>query len=464
MFFVTDDLPEFLKSGERVRLFSVVSEGSRERRAASAFLSGLIAIPDLSREVLATVGVRVGPRTSIEAYTEVVFSNEKQQTKDRPDGLLIVSTGRQTWSALIEAKIGNVVLDEDQIKRYAELARDQSIDAVITVTNQFVARPDHHPVKLTKALANRVKLFHWSWTFIQTQAYLLDLDGEISDPSHALLLHEFVRFLTHPSTGVARFDAMNREWRDVVRTVQTGGVLPKSSEAIENTIGSWHQETRDLCLLMSRIVGRAVHLKLSRAHRETPTERAREDCQQLAEHKTLSCTIEIPDAANDLCVIADLQRRTITCSMELRAPEDRARTSARVNWLLRQLGKTTDQDILVKAKWPGRSPDTQDTLSRLRGDPSLLQASNSKMSPRAFEVAMIRDLAGKFSGSRNFIEHLEGAVPVFYEQVGQYLKQWHPAPPKPRTIKVAEEEIHSSDEASEVNPQGHSSEPRNLGS
>jgi hypothetical protein len=414
--------------------------------------------------VLATVGVRVGPRTAVEAFTEVVFSNEKPQIKDRPDGLLIVSTGRQTWSALIEAKIGNADVNEDQIKRYAELARDHSIDAVITVSNQFVARADHHPVKLAKALANRVKLFHWSWTFIQTQAYLLDLEGEIADPSHAFLLHEFVRFLAHPSTGVARFDAMNREWRDVVRTVQTGGVLPKSCNAIENTIGSWHQETRDLCLLMSRIVGRAVRLKLGRTHRETPTERAREDCRKLAEHKTLSCTIEIPDAASDLRVVADLQRRTIACSMELHAPEDRARTSARVNWLLRQLAKTTDQDILVKAKWPGRAPDTQDLLSRLRGDSSLLQASNSKMSPRAFEVVMIRDLAGKFSGSRNFIEQLEATVPAFYEQVGQYLKPWHPAPPKPRTVTVEGEDVPSANEAPEVVVPAQSSESNRLDS
>jgi hypothetical protein len=359
---------------------------------------------------------------------------------------------------LIEAKIGNADVNEDQIKRYAELARDHSVDAVITVSNQFVARADHHPIKLTKAFAKRVKLFHWSWTFIQTQAYLLDVDGEISDPSHAFLLHEFVRFLTHPSTGVARFDAMNKEWRDVVRTVQTGGVLPKSSDAVENTIGSWQQETRDLCLLLSRMVGRPVNLKLSRAHRENPAERARDECKQLVEHKSLSCSIEIPDAASNLYVVVDLQRRTIACSMVLRSPEDRARTTTRVNWLLRQLAKTTDQDILVKAKWPGRATDTQKTLGRLRGDPSLLGASNSKISPHTFEVAMIRDLAGKFSGSRNFIEHLESTVPAFYEQVGQYLKQWQPAPPKPRTAPMAEEEIRSSVEAQETASPVHSSE------
>ena len=443
---MTDELTGILKSGERVRLFSIVSESSREKRAVSTFLASLVTVPDLSRQLLATVGLRVGQRSQVDAYTEVVFHAEKKDVKDRPDGLLVVRTGRQKWSALIEAKIGNAALDADQVKRYAELARDNAIDAVVTITNQFVARADHHPVRIGKALANRVKLFHWSWTFIQTQAYLLDLERQIPDASHAYLLHEFVRFLSHPSTGVVRFGAMNREWRDLVRTVQTGGVLGRTSEVVENTIGSWHQETRDLCLLMSRVVGRPVRLKLHKSHRDNPAERIRDDCHKLAEHKILSCVIEIPDAASDFVLVADLQRRTITCSAELRAPEDKARPSARVNWLLRQLEKTTHQDVIVKAKWPGRAPDTQDMLADLRADPKRICGANAKMAPRAFEVLMVRDLAGKFTGSRTFIECVEEAVPTFYEQVGQYLKQWRPAPPKPLPVMV-EDEPHAGDGA-----------------
>ncbi len=443
---MTDELTEILKSGERVRLFSILSESSREKRVISALLASLVTIPDLSRQLLATVGLRIGPRSQVDAYTEVVFRTEKKYVRDRPDGLLVIRTGRQTWSALIEAKIGSADLDSDQIKRYAELARENAVDAIVTITNQFVARANHHPVRVGKALANRVKLFHWSWTFIQTQAYLLDLERQISDANHAYLLHEFVRFLSHPSTGVVRFRAMNREWRDLVRTVQIGGVLGRTSEVVENTIGSWHQETRDLCLLMSRVVGRPVRLKLQKSHRDNPTERIRDDCQRLAEHKVLSCVIEIPDAASGFALVADLQRRTITCSAELRAPEDKARPAARVNWLLRQLEKTTDQDVIVKAKWPGRAPATQDTLANLRADPKRLCGANAKMAPRAFEVLMVRDLAGKFTGSRTFVESVEDALPSFYEQVGQHLKQWRPAPPKLLPV-MAEDEPHGSDGA-----------------
>ena len=431
---MTEELPKGLKFGERVRFFSVVSEGGRERRALSALLASLSAIPSLSEELLATLGVRTGSRTQIDAYTEVVLADDKLKTKDRPDALIRVRTGRQTWSALVEAKIGNAVLAEDQVRRYAELARDNSIDAILTISNQFVTQPSHHPVKLSKILTNKVQTLHWSWTFIQTYAYLLDIEDRIADKTQALLLNEFVRFLNHSSTGVARFESMNKEWRDVVRIVQTGGVLSKNSESVQNTIGSWHQETRDLCLLMSRRVGRPVRLKLSRAHRENTIERVRDDCQKLCEEKVLACTIEIPDAASDISISADLQRRTISCTADLRAPEDKTRTSARVNWLVRQLSKTTSQDVIIKAKWPGRAPDTQEYLSNLRNDANSINPLNSKNAPRSFEVIMVQDVAGRFAGSRMFIEALESIVPTFYEQVGQYLKRWLPAAPKPIAV------------------------------
>ena len=45
---------------------------------------------------------------------------------------------------------------------------------------------------------------------------------------------------------------------------------------------------------------------------------------------------------------------------------------------------------------------------------------------------MVKDLAGKFSGSRTFIEELESFVPTFYDNVGQYLQTYVAKPPKPR--------------------------------
>ena len=42
---------------------------------------------------------------------------------------------------------------------------------------------------------------------------------------------------------------------------------------------------------------------------------------------------------------------------------------------------------------------------------------------------MIRDLAGRFSGRRTFVEDLENLIPEFYDRIGQNLRPWTPPPP-----------------------------------
>ncbi|MCH7631433.1 MAG: hypothetical protein IIC07_06060 [Proteobacteria bacterium] len=98
----------------------------------------------------------------------------------RPDGLIVVSTGRRTWTAIIEAKIDKNAIQEDQLKTYLALAKINGIDAVITVSNQMIAHPSHHPVKLGTRDRKGIELFHWSWMMIKTMA-LLGLDQEVFD-------------------------------------------------------------------------------------------------------------------------------------------------------------------------------------------------------------------------------------------------------------------------------------------
>jgi len=161
------DLPSFADYGEVARLFPVVADTSKEQRAASIFLSVISAIPALANALLSQIGQRVGARSSVNTFTEVVLKNGSQtDIKDRPDGLIEISFGKRKWTALVEAKIGRNPLDKDQIERYLRLARDNSIDALITVSNEFAAHPTHHPVQISKNLMRRVSLYHFSWTSI----------------------------------------------------------------------------------------------------------------------------------------------------------------------------------------------------------------------------------------------------------------------------------------------------------
>lgn len=429
--------PDFVENGETARLIPVTADSNKEVRAASVVLAAMRGIFEFRQTMLSSLGVRVGNRAELGAWTEITFRKDRKSKQaksktDRPDGLIVLDTGRKKWTALIEAKIGNAEIGEEQLQAYLEQAKAHKIDAVITITNQFVAEPSHHPVKLSKTQTRNIELYHWSWMYLLTQATLLLEGNEIDSPDQHFLLEEVVRYLGHDSSGINRFDSMNREWKDVVSKVKSGATLNKNSEEVENTVSSWHQEQRDLSLVMSRKLSRPVRLRLSRSHRTDPKKRLKDDCEILASKHVLECELEVPNAAAELHVTADLAKRVIICCMKVAAPQDKKRASARVNWLRRQLSGIDPSGLFVKAIRPGRAEATQAALADVLNDPDALESDHTDVVPTGFEIFYITDLASRFSGNKVFIEELERAVPHFYEQAGQRLRAWVPPPPKIR--------------------------------
>ena len=43
---------------------------------------------------------------------------------------------------------------------------------------------------------------------------------------------------------------------------------------------------------------------------------------------------------------------------------------------------------------------------------------------------MVKDMAGRFSSRRKFVEDLEKLIEVFYGRVGQRLRAWQDVPPR----------------------------------
>lgn len=347
---------------------------------------------------------------------------------------MILRTGKREWRALIEAKVGNDVVKEEQLTRYIQQAKTHNLDAVITITNQFAALPTHHPVKLPKNATKQVKVFHWSWAYIRTQCQLLLSNDDISDDDQGFILNEVLRYFESDRSGINNFDQMNAEWKDVINKIKNNAPLNKTSDEVQNTISAWHQEQKDLCLIMSRLTGSQVSLKLKNNHRLDSARRLKEDSDDFFKSPVLKCTLSIINAAADLEVSSDLQKRMIYCSMKLAAPKDKKSTKARVNWLLRQLKKTSPNGFFIRATRPGKAAPTSESLALLREAPELLELDTGNTSATNLELIYGVDLAGKFSGRRVFIEELEKAVSHFYQEAGQWLKAWIPPALKVQTI------------------------------
>jgi len=426
------DLPKYLSRGERARLFPVLADTSKEGRSTSILLACLANVREFNQSMLSSVGQRIGKRAAVAAYTEVAFAAERDKKAHRPDGLIVLRIGNREWRAFVETKVGNSELYEEQIASYLDLAKTHGIDAVITVSNQFTSAPAQHPIKMQARTRGKVELYHWSWMYILTQADLLVSNDDIEDEDQHFILNEMIRFLTHPSAGVKGFDSMPPAWTDVVQKVTAGASLQVKSDEVQDVVAAWHQEVRDLTLILSRQIGVEVQTKLPRAHASDQAVRIKADAGQLAEAQCLTATLVVPDAAAPIELSVDIGKRTISASMMLRAPSDKKSTKARLNWLLRQLKTAPETDLYVRLHWPGRGAHTQHTLAELRENPDIASENHRDKQAYSFEVCMLRQLAGRFGQRKNFIADVEQAVPAFYETVGQHLRAYQSPAPRVR--------------------------------
>ncbi|WP_349357867.1 hypothetical protein [Stappia sp.] len=434
-------LPNLNGVGERSRLFPVLAETSKEGRALSILLACVANVRELGQSLLSDLGVRVGVRAEVETFTEVVFEKTGSDKSLRPDGLILVRNGSRQWPAIVEAKIGNSELSQEQIENYLDIAKQNKIDAVITISNQFAPLPSHHPVQLGAISRRKSELYHWSWMHILTESKILLDNDNVADEDQRLILNELVRFLAHDSTGVKHFSQMPSEWTTVLSTVQAGGGLSQTSADVKAVVGAWHQEGRDLSLTLSRQIGRNVKIRVPRAQRADPTARLKADCKDLCSDNCLRLSLSVPDAASPIEVVADLKTKSIAAVMRLKAPADRKTTKARINWLLRQLKKAESTELHVRLYWPGRGPFSQSTLEELRRNPDLVLENNNKSNVTSFEVLLVRDCGPRFSQRKNFIVDLETVVPSFYLEAGQYLREWQAPAPRIREEKSGPKDV-----------------------
>ncbi len=423
-------LPDYLQQGEVARLFPVLADTSKEGRTTSIFLSCLSSVDEFALQLLKSVGSKVGKRATLNCFTEVVFKGEKDAKNDRPDGLIVLKNGNKEWRALVETKVGTAELSTDQIEKYRSIAKANDIDCVITISNQFTSLPTNHPMREVQKSKSRIPVYHWSWMFIVTEADLLINNGSVADSDQLLLLRELRRFLTHESAGVRGFTRMPAEWPELNRLVSAGGKITQRSDEAQIVVGAWHQETKDLSLILSRQTETSVSERIKRAHQSDIALRDKEALEVLRDTQCLKAVFDVPNAAAPLEICADLKRRTIDIGMTLSAPRDRKTSKARANWLLRQINTDQIDDLHVRMTWPGRSEDTQFTIKELLEDVSICEVGKENLQVLSFFIFNAKRLGARFTQQVNFITDLETVVPQFYQDVGQSLTEWRPSAPK----------------------------------
>ena len=402
----------------------------QERRATSALLAVMTAVKEYGRAIVKPLGAPAG---TIETYIEVPFLLGEK--KLYPDGLIRVSRGAKSWTALVEVKTGSNELATEQLENYLDIAREQGFDAVITISNEIPAIAGQHPTKVDKRKLRKVALHHLAWTQVLAEAVMQKEFRGVADPDQAWILGELIRYLEHSRSGAMEFDDMGESWT-AVRDAVAAGTLRPADQGIATVVSRFDALLRFASLRLGRQLGTEVVPVLTRKELADPALRAQALTQMLCQTGQLAGAIRIPDTVGQLVITADLRAGKVTCHVDLDAPRE-GRPTTRVNWLVRQLKNAPDATRVECFNSHSRGSSAAELLSTIRENPASLVTEPSR-DIRTFRVAAASGLGTKRGRGRGcFIDSVLAAIDSFYAEVLQDLKAWSAAPPKLRPATQA---------------------------
>lgn len=405
-----------------------------ERRATSALLAVMGAVRELGLAIVKPLGAPAG---QLQTFIEVPFKTQGDRSC-QPDGLLQTTRAGRTWTALVEIKTGASELERTQVEAYLDIARDNSFDAVLTVSNQLSPAPGIHPVEVDRRKLRRVALHHLSWAEVLTVAVQQRVHRGVSDPDQAWILGELIRYLEHPKSGALDFSDMGSSWVPVRESV-AAGTLRASDKGLPEVVSRWEQLLRFAALRLGRELGAEVQVAVSRKEAADPSLRVAAQAQSLVGAGILTGTLRIPDTAAPLDVCADLRANRVTVSAEVDAPRE-GRAATRVGWLVRQL-KDAPDGMRIDAFVTGARSSTSELLRVVKENPAVL-VGDPKKEFRSFRLAAASPLgARRGTGRGGFIDSVLAAVDGFYASVLQQLRPWTAkAPQLPKGGRTAAEE------------------------
>ena len=394
---------------------------AQERKVTSALLAVMSAVDEFGRALLKPLGAPAG---KIETFIEVPFKLDARPL--RPDGVITVSRGSKTWSALVETKTGRNPLEPSQIDAYLDLARQLEFNAVISISNQYVTSSSEYPIEIDRRKLRRVDLHHWSWVDVLTEAIVQEQHRGVSDRDQAYILRELIRYLKDQRSGAVSFGDMGPGWT-AVRDGARQNHLRKGAEEVSQVTARWDDLVRFLGLELTAVLGENVKQLLGKSER-TPAARQAALRDSLVNSGRLYAALQVPNVAGPLQITADLRTRQVTVSTQVDAPKE-GKSRGRVSWLLRQL-QSAPESMNVEARVARSSASLAASLQVARTTPDALYPEANK-DIRQFVLSMTKNMGLKRSaGQGSFINSVLDTTMDFYGNVLQDLRAWKARPPK----------------------------------
>lgn len=404
----------------KVRLFPL-GKAIDEVATTSIYLASLCAVKEYREELLTKLGVSkvANQNVQLQAYVEV-----SDKDGNRPDGLLVLTSGKRTpiieWVAFVESKVGNNDLQDEQISRYVEFGKTVGVKNIITISNQLVSTPNDSPVKLKGR--NSCKLYHWSWQYLKVTAQFLNRTNAVKDEDHVYILEELYRYF-NDHKNITNFTNMGKNWSEASIAIHDLSPEQKvKASLVDEVLTPYIQEEKDVALQLT--AGTAHYVQLL-----TKGDRFEELSFSLQKSKTLvSSYIVDNDKSNSFDIEIDFIRQSVCCSTTVVVDKGKAQaqTTALLKMFESESGYT--DSIYIDAYYPRNKKMESQTLAYLfkqKEEGSSYSILNKSFGDEVKKFTIrTKDLLGKdFKATKNFITQLELIAERFLTQVVVNIKR-----------------------------------------
>ncbi|MDR9498220.1 MAG: hypothetical protein RI556_03525 [Hydrogenovibrio sp.] len=399
----------------------------QETSTTSIFLASLAAVKEYREELLLGIGVNKirNKNINVHAYTEIKKENKNHEC--RPDGLLIVTSGKNNplieWAALVESKVGNSEVGQKQVDDYVEFGKEAGVDNLITISNQLVTTPNDSPYKTKK---KKFDLYHWSWTFLKVAARRLVRAGVIEDPDHEYILTELRRYFDAHSK-VSNFTNMGgKDWKEATQKCRdTNHETKLPAWCTNQLVESFKQEEKDIALQLTDLNkdGHTVKLEIGKSDREEQLHK------MLAEQRRITSTYSIDnDKAWSFNLTIDFKTWVVECSTEIVI--DKGKAQAQTTALLGLFDDAgASSSILINGFYPRRKRHAHPNLDEITLQQLIDEKNDRAVNTystvnkdlgdefKCFETKTKDHLGAEFSASKKFVERIEDIAQRFLEHV-----------------------------------------------
>lgn len=424
-----------------IPITGIKGDQEQERRATSALLAVLSAVPEFARSLLKPVGA---PNGKVSTFIEPEFVVEEK--KVRPDGLILIERGGKSWSAAVEVKTAKNDLKAEQINSYLDVCRDNAVDVLLTISNEVLTLSGVHPTQgVDGRKMRKVALHHFSWMRVLTEAQIQKEHRGVSDPEQAWILNELIRYLEAPSSGALEFTDMGDSWVTVRQSVNNG-TLSATDKGSLAVVERFESLLRYASFKLASRLGVEVSPVAGKLAKTDPKRHLQEEVARLAKDHALIGAISVKDTVAPLEIKVDLRASQIFCSVDVDAPRE-GRPLTRVNWLLRQL-KNAPDGVRVET-WVKRSqqPAAAWLLGEVRDQPEKLMPVDGK-DISSFTVTLIGKMGtARGDGNNSFVVSFMATIDSAYQLLLQELQAWTPRAPK---MPVSEATVAAVPEVEEI--------------